>query len=268
MNQEPQLTKMVSIDQLELPKRELRRLIPREGLEELSESIKRLGVINPLTVVQKGKRYIIVAGTRRYLAAKMANLAMVPVTVIKADDPTQEEIKVQENISREDVNPVDQAEHIKMLKEELKLTHEQIASIYNRSTGWVSQVLHILSWDPGYVEAVKAGLITWKVGQILMKIPQRKDRDYVLSFAVKGGCTQEKAQMWLQQYSGHPYVPPVTPPVPQQPGPEMEGPQVTTPCMWCGKKTRTDAMYMVRFCDVCYQNIVKAIKEEKEIKEV
>ena len=258
-----QTVSQVSLDQLELPKRELRRLIPREGLEELSGSIKRLGVINPLTVIQKGKRYIIVAGTRRYLAAKMANLAVVPVTVVKADDATQEEIKVQENISREDVNPVDQAEHIKMLKGDLKLTHEQIASIYNRSTGWVSQVLHILTWDPGYIEAVKAGLITWKVGQILMKIPERKDRDYVLQFAVRGGCTQEKAQGWLQQYSGHPYVPPVTPPVPQQPGPEMEGPQVTTPCFCCGTKTRTDAMYLVRLCPKCYPELVKSVQKEK-----
>ena len=263
MNQESPLTKMVSIDQLELPKRELRRLIPREGLEELSESIKRLGVINPLTVIQKGKRYIIVAGTRRYLAAKMANLAMVPVTVVKADDPTQEEIKVQENISREDVNPVDQAEHIKMLKGDLKLTHDQIAGIYNRSPGWVSQVLHILTWDPGYIEAVKAGHITWKVGQILMKIPERKDRDYVLQFAVRGGCTQEKAQGWLQQYSGHPYVPPMTPPTPKPEGAEMVGPEVTTPCFCCGTKTRTDGMYMVRLCPKCYPELVKSVQGEK-----
>jgi len=143
---------MVSTDQVELPKHELRRIIPREGLEELAASIKRLGVINALNVVKKKNRYIIVAGVRRYLAAKIAGLATVPVVVIQADRLDQERIKVHENISREDINPVDQADHLRFLKDELKLPHAEIADIYNRSVSWVSQMLAIHDYDPGYIE--------------------------------------------------------------------------------------------------------------------
>lgn len=263
MNQAPLQIEMVSIDQVELPKHELRRIIPREGLEELAASIKRLGVINALNVVKKKNRYIIVAGVRRYLAAKIAGLATVPVVVIQADRLDQERIKVHENISREDINPVDQADHLRFLKDELKLPHAEIADIYNRSVSWVSQILAIHDYDPGYIEAIRARLIKWKVAQILMKIPKKEDRDHCLRFAVKGGISQEKAQIWLQQYSGQPYVPPVTPPANPIPAPDMSGPEVTGTCFWGGEKYRLDGMYIVRLCPECYQNLRKAVDMER-----
>ena len=99
----------VRINDVEPNREQPRKQFPTEELEALSDSIVKYGVISPITVRRVGERYVIIAGERRWRAARMAGLSEIPVIIISADDKKAAEIALVENIQRSDLNPVEEA---------------------------------------------------------------------------------------------------------------------------------------------------------------
>ncbi|MBQ0006655.1 MAG: ParB/RepB/Spo0J family partition protein, partial [Alistipes sp.] len=104
-----------------------RTTFDQNALEELSESIKTLGLIQPITVRQIGSKFQIISGERRFRASRMAELQTIPAYIIKTDDRGLIEMAIVENIQREDLNVIEVALSFKRLIEECNLTQEQIA---------------------------------------------------------------------------------------------------------------------------------------------
>ena len=100
----------VRINDVEPNREQPRKQFPTEELEALSDSIVKYGVISPITVRRVGERYVIIAGERRWRAARMAGLSEIPVIIISADDKKAAEIALVENIQRSDLNPVEEAQ--------------------------------------------------------------------------------------------------------------------------------------------------------------
>ncbi len=125
-----------------------RRQLTGDGLAELADSIREQGVLQPLVVRPRGAgdgaRYEIVAGERRWRAAKLAGLATVPVVVRELDDQSALAVALIENLQREDLNPLDQAESLARLAREFGLTHDQVARAVGRSRASVSNLLRLL----------------------------------------------------------------------------------------------------------------------------
>ena len=132
-----------------------------EELENLAESIRVHGLIQPLTVREMPTGYYqIIAGERRWRAARIAKLSEVPVVVIDADDRKAMELALIENLQRQDLNPVEEALGYKTLMEDYGLTQEEAASRVGKSRPAVANALRLLGLNPEVLELVRTGSLT------------------------------------------------------------------------------------------------------------
>ena len=132
-----------------------------EELQNLSESIAEHGVVQPLTVREVGDGYYqIIAGERRWRAARMANLAEIPAVIIEADDKKAMELALIENLQRQDLNPVEEALGYNRLMEEYGLTQEDTAKRVGKSRPTVANALRLLNLCPEVLEIVRKGALS------------------------------------------------------------------------------------------------------------
>lgn len=137
-----------------------RKTFDPDQLKELEESIRQSGVIQPLIVRKKGRQYEIVAGERRWRAAKAAGLYQVPVVVRDYDDAAMMEVALVENMQRSDLDPMEEARGIQHLMASLQLTQEEAARKLGKSRAAVANALRLLKLPSGAAELVSAGKIT------------------------------------------------------------------------------------------------------------
>ena len=137
---------MLPIAKVESYRKQPRKQFDEAALEDLAESIRTHGIIQPLTVRRLSSGYYqIIAGERRWRAARLAGLAEVPVIVIEADDRKATELALIENLQREDLNPIEEAEGYKVLMEDYNLTQEEAAERVGKSRSNVANVLRLLN---------------------------------------------------------------------------------------------------------------------------
>ena len=145
---------------IEPNRNQARKVFDQDSLQELAESIKMYGVIQPIIVTDNEGYYSIVAGERRWRAAKIAGLTEIPAIVRDRDEKKNKEISLIENIQREDLNPIDKAEGIKALIDEYSLTQEEIAKILGKSRSSIANTVRILNLSPRVLDLAKEGKLT------------------------------------------------------------------------------------------------------------
>lgn len=145
---------------IEPNKEQARKVFDQESLQELADSIRMYGVIQPIIVTEKEGYFSIVAGERRWRAAKIAGLTEIPAIVRDGDEKKNKEISLIENIQREDLNPVDKALGIKSLIDEYHLKQEEIAKILGKSRSGIANSIRILNLSPRVLELAKEGKLT------------------------------------------------------------------------------------------------------------
>ena len=140
-----------------------RQNFKEEKLEELANSIKKNGIIQPIAVrpskLNLGK-YEIVAGERRWLAAQRAGLHEIPVTVLELSDVESLEVAIVENIQRDDLNPVEEARGYKRLNEEFEYDHESISRLMSKSRSHISNTLRLLTLPSDVIAMLEEGTLT------------------------------------------------------------------------------------------------------------
>ncbi len=139
------------IEHLQAGRYQPRREFTKEALEELAHSIRTQGIINPIVIrpiKDKKNPYEIIAGERRWRAAQLAQLTEVPVLIKKISDDAALAISLIENIQRQDLNPLEEAEGIQRLIQEFKMTHQQIAETLGRSRVAITNLLRLLNLAP------------------------------------------------------------------------------------------------------------------------
>ena len=140
-----------------------RQVFNEEKLQELADSIKINGVIQPIAVRpvdgNEGK-YQIIAGERRWLAAQKAGLHDIPIAVLDLDDNECLEVAIVENIQRDDLNPIEEAKAYKRLNKEFDYDHEKIARLMSKSRSHISNTLRLLSLPTDVIGMIEEGLIT------------------------------------------------------------------------------------------------------------
>ena len=166
------------VDELQPGRYQPRGTVREESLDELAQSIREQGVLQPLIVravaspsPQRGPRYEIVAGERRWRAARLAGLSMVPVIVRELDDQSALAVALIENLQREDLNPIDQARSMLRLVEEFDLTHDEIAKALGRSRTSVTNFLRLLELSDDVKQAMIDGTIDMGHGRALLPLP-------------------------------------------------------------------------------------------------
>lgn len=151
---------MMRISSIEPNRDQPRKDFDEEALQELASSIKKYGILQPLLVRKVGKRYEIIAGERRWRAAKLARLKEVPVIIKEFTDGEATEIALIENIQREDLNPVEEAEAYQRLMDEFFLTQEQVAERVGKSRTAIANRVRLLKLAPEVRELLVSGKIT------------------------------------------------------------------------------------------------------------
>ena len=137
-----------------------RRSFTQDQLEELAQSIREKGIIQPLIVREKGDLYEIVAGERRWRAAQMAKLHEVPVLLRTYDDTEVLEVAIIENIQRADLNPVEEAAGYRQLMEKFGHTQEKLAEALGKSRSYIANLLRLLSLPSDVQEMVQSGKLS------------------------------------------------------------------------------------------------------------
>lgn len=154
-----------------------RREFDPEALQALADSISAHGVIQPLTVRETPSGYYqIIAGERRWRAARMAGLEEVPVLVVEADDRTVMELALIENLQREDLNPMEEAAGYRTLADDYRMTQEEIADRVGKSRAAVANSLRLLSLSDELADMVRSGKLTPGHARALLSLKDEKLR--------------------------------------------------------------------------------------------
>lgn len=175
--------RMMRVSDIEPNPDQPRKTFNEDALEELAESFKLHGVVQPLIVVKRGDYYMIVAGERRWRAAKLAGLKEVPVLVTEYTDREVMEISLIENIQREDLDPIEEAQAFRRLIEEFDLKQDEVAERVSRSRTAVTNSLRLLKLDPRVQQMVIEDKITAGHARALLAI-EIGEEQYLLAMKV------------------------------------------------------------------------------------
>lgn len=164
----------IKINLIEPNKSQPRKQFDEEALQELSDSIKKYGVLEPLIVTKKGDYYEIIAGERRWRAARMAGIKEVPVVIRDYTDKEIMEISLIENIQREDLNPIEEAEAYESLISEYNLKQEEVAERVSKSRSTITNSLRLLKLCEDVRQMVMYNMISTGHARALIPIEDPK----------------------------------------------------------------------------------------------
>ena len=179
--------KLLKISLIQANPSQPRKRFSDEELKELSESIKQFGVIQPLLVKKQGPIYEIIAGERRFRAAKLAGLAEVPVLIRNYDEKLSKEVAIIENIQREDLNAVEEALAYQSLISEYDLSQEELAERLSKKRTTITNSLRLLKLEEEILNYIREGKLKEGHGRALLSIPEGKQR-----LALAKECVEKK----------------------------------------------------------------------------
>lgn len=165
-----------------------------EKLQELAASIKEFGVVQPVVVRKKGRNYELVAGERRLRAATLAGLTKVPAIVKDYDDAKMMEIALIENIQRHDLNPIEEAQGLRRLMQEFKLTQEQTAEKVGRSRSAVTNILRLLNLPEQVQKQIINGVLTMGQAKQLLGLPKPEQMCEVAEAIIANGWSSRMTE--------------------------------------------------------------------------
>ena len=176
---EPAETKL-RISQIEPNKSQPRKMFDEDALIELSESIKQYGVLQPLLVQKKDNYYEIIAGERRWRAAKLAGVKEIPVIIKDYSDQEVVEIALIENIQREDLNPIEEAQAYQRLIKDYRLKQDEVAEKVSKSRAAITNSLRLLKLDTRVQEMVMEGKLSNGHARTIIGI-EDGDKQYMIA---------------------------------------------------------------------------------------
>jgi ParB family chromosome partitioning protein len=168
-----------------------RQVFDEEGIRRLAESIRLHGMLQPVLVRPVGERYQLVVGERRWRAARMAELAEVPAIVGEWDDRQVMEFALVENLEREDLNPIEEAEALHRLVEEFEWTQEEVARRVGRSRPHVANYLRLLQLSPEVRALVASGALSVAHAKVLLGLPDPARTELGVRCAREGWTVRE-----------------------------------------------------------------------------
>jgi len=192
---------MIAVDQIRPSRQQVRSRFDSEPLAELADSIRSHGVLQPLLVRREVDGYELIAGERRWRAARIAGLTTVPA-VVRIDTQADEQLILGliENLQRTDLNPIEEANGLRKLTEDLGLTHEQIAQRIGKNRVSVTQSLRLLSACPAVQSAVSAGAISAGHARALIALEGAPAQEHGLKVVLGRRLSVRQAENWVRTY--------------------------------------------------------------------
>jgi ParB family chromosome partitioning protein len=179
-----------------------RKLFRSEDLQELVQSVKERGILQPIVVRRKGDHWEIIAGERRFRAAQKLGLLTMPVMEVTASDVEALELALIENLQRADLNPLEEAEGYQRLQEEFQMTQEQIAQKVGKDRATVANTLRLLKLSPDVRSLLFEGRLSAGHARVLAALPTPQEQRKLADRIVSQGLTVRDAERWLQGQKG------------------------------------------------------------------
>ena len=204
-NAEKSPYQLLPIYKVEPNRNQPRQDFDEEELEALSESISVHGIIQPLTVRELPSGYYqIIAGERRWRAARMANLTEVPAVIIEADDKKAMELALIENLQRQDLNPVEEALGYRSLMEDYGLTQEEAATRVGKSRPAVANALRLLNLCPEVLEKVREGALSAGHARAVLSLKAEKKQKEAAQKIIALGLSVRQAELLCKNMDKEP----------------------------------------------------------------
>ena len=173
-----------------------------EQLQELVDSIKEKGILQPLMVRRKGDRYELIAGERRWRAAQRAGMKEVPVLVKDASESEMLELSLIENIQREDLNPIEEAEAFKKLMEDFQLTQEEVSRKVGKDRTTVANTIRLLKLPPEVKQSLAEGKISMGHARAFLGIEGVDKQKALLKRLILGGLSVRQIENLVKRLRG------------------------------------------------------------------
>lgn len=190
----------IPVDMIEPNPYQPRMSFDQEALEELTDSIKTLGLIQPITVRRKEEgRYQIISGERRFRACRLAGMDMIPAYIREANDQGMLEMTIVENIQRENLDPIEVAMSYQRLIEECRLTQEQMAVRVGKKRASVTNSLRLLKLPAKIQHDLKVGLLSVGHAKVLLGVEDVKLQEYLCDLVIKDGLSVRQLEEKLKK---------------------------------------------------------------------
>ncbi len=197
---EPTDFEYLPISKVEPRSQQPRKYFDEQGLQELSDSIAEHGIIQPLTVREIGGGYYqIIAGERRWRAARMAGIEEVPARIIEADDKTTMELALVENLQRENLNPAEEARGYKTLMEEYGMTQEETAKRVGKSRPVIANALRLLNLPDEVMDMLQNGEIAPGAARAILALDSAEDQIKAAQTVVKEKLSVRETEQLVKE---------------------------------------------------------------------
>ncbi len=202
VNEVIKATDILDINRIKPNKNQPRKVFDDEKIQELSGSIKDNGIIQPIVVKKDpgGNDYIIVAGERRWRAAKLAGLKEVPVVLREVDDRALLTVSLIENIQRQDLNPVEEARAFKRLIEDFDMTQEEVSAKIGKSRVSVTNTLRLLNLDDRVLDYVSQGVISEGHGRALLAVEDKEIQYRTCQKIIDEAMSVRQAESYIKSF--------------------------------------------------------------------
>ncbi len=198
--QEGQGSLSLPISQVQPAMNQPRKRFDEEALADLADSIRTHGIIQPLTVRRLSSGYYqIIAGERRWRAAKLAGLKEVPAVVIEADDRKAAELAMIENLQREDLNPIEEANGFKVLIKEYGLTQEEVAQRLGKARPTISNALRLLELPDAVCQLLEEGRLSAGHARALLAAPSKSVQRNIAQRVIEEGLSVRQTEAAVKQ---------------------------------------------------------------------
>lgn len=187
--------RLIPVDRIRASRTQPRQRFDEETLSALTESLRRNGMIQPLLVREHGEGFELIAGERRWRAARKAGLETVPAVVREATDEESFELALIENVQREDLSPLEEAEAYRRLVEEYSLTQEQIASRVGKNRATVANLLRLLGLPEEIKERIANGELSMGHARALLSAPPDRQIDLARDVVDRGLSVRETERL-------------------------------------------------------------------------
>jgi len=194
----------IDVDRIQRGKYQPRTVFDPQALEELADSIREQGVVQPVVVRPDGAHFELVAGERRWRAAQLAGLQKIPAVVRELDARAAAAIGLIENIQREDLNPLEEAQAFSRLIEEFDLTHQQVADSVGRSRAAVSNLLRLLDLADPVKDQVNQGLLDMGHARALLSLIRHDQVEIARLVVNRGLSVRETEQLVKKRLAAQP----------------------------------------------------------------
>lgn len=184
----------LALSKIDINPEQPRKTFDETALNELAESIKEKGVLQPLLVRPVKNRYQLVAGERRFRAAHIAKLKEVPVIIKDLSDKDSMEIALIENLQREDLNAVEEAQGIKLLMDKYSLTQEEVAGKLSKSRPAVANAIRLLNLSDKILSQLKDGLLSAGHARAILSIEDQGKREEIADLIIKNNLSVRETE--------------------------------------------------------------------------